>query len=486
MQVAERPKVDRKARLQIPPQKINKQDPQLRRCNWNEVVLGFEDERGAMVEATRCIQCPAAPCIKACPIHNDIPEALWELEHGNFVEAANVFRLTSTMPEVCGRICPQERLCEGACVVGNQKRVPPTPPVAIGRLEAFVADYQSQRHGLPPPPVAPATGKRVAVVGSGPAGLTVAELVARAGHQAVVYEAWPRPGGILRYGIPSFKLDKRLTEEKLRYLEELGIEFVCGTQIGVDITVDKLLEQRYDAVFLGNGAGVSVSVGLPGEDLKNIYHATDFLVRGNLSPEELPEAMRTPVLVGQRVVVIGGGDTSMDCVRTAVRLGAAQGGETTVTCLYRRTEAEMPGREEERRHAKEEGVRFQLLTAPVRFLGDQDGRVVAVECVRMELGEPDASGRRRPVQVPGSEHLVEADTVVLAVGYWGDEEFAERVPGLEHKQGLLKVHPETGMTSRPGVFAGGDNVRGADLVVTAVAEAQRAAQGILEYLGRAD
>ena len=481
MEIAERPRVDRKARFQIPPQKIVKQDPILRRCEWNEVVIGFEDPQAAITEATRCIQCPAAPCIKACPVQNDIPGALWELEHGNFIEAADIFRLTSTMPEICGRICPQERLCEGSCVVGNAKRVPPTPPVAIGRLEAFVADYQRQTQGFPNVQLPPPTGRRVAVVGAGPAGLAVAELVVREGHGAVVFEAWPKPGGILLYGIPNFKLDKRITEEKVGFLEGLGVEFLCNVRIGTDITVDQLFEQGFDAVYLGHGAGIAATMGVSGDDLANIYIATDFLVRGNLTPEELPEGHKEPSRVGEKTVVIGGGDTAMDCVRTAVRLTYQHERPGTVTCLYRRTESEMPGREEERLHAKEEGVNFEFLTAPIRFIGDTQGNVRAVECVTMALQEPDASGRARPVPVPGSEHIVEADTVVLAVGYGGDEALAESA-GVEHRRGLIGIDPETGMTDRPGVFAGGDNVGGTDLMVTALAQAYQAAQGIMRYL----
>ncbi len=483
MELAERPKVDRKARFRIQEQKIQKQDPVERRCNWNEVVLGFESEQAAILEATRCIQCPAAPCIRACPVRNDIPGALWELEQGNFLEAADIFRRTSTMPEVCGRICPQERLCEGSCVVGNTKRVPPVRPVAIGRLEAFVADYQRRElGGLPLPELPPPTGRKVAVIGAGPAGLTVAELLAQQGHQAVVYDAWPKPGGILLYGIPNFKMGKTLAEDKVRLLERMGVRFVPNTMFGRGLVLEDLLREGFDAVFLGHGAGIGATTGIPGEDLRYIYQATDFLVRGNLGPQELPADKQEPVAVGQHVVIVGGGDTSMDCVRTAVRLAHEAGQpSTTVTCLYRRTENEMPGREEERRHAKEEGVQFQFLTAPVEYLGDRDGNVTGVKCVRMMLAEPDESGRSSPVPIPGTEHVIEADTVVLAVGYWGDRLLAEAA-GLNHRRGLLVVDPETGATSQPGVFAGGDNVRGADLVVTAIAEATRAAAGILQYL----
>ncbi len=470
-----RPKIDRKARLQIPAQPIQKHDP-LERCNhWEEVVIGFSPDT-AMVEATRCIQCPAAPCIKACPVGNDIPGALWLLEIGDFIGAANKFRETSTMPEVCGRICPQERLCEGDCVVGNNPKLN-VRPVAIGRLEAFVADHQRKTEGLPRPTIAESTGKSIAVIGAGPAGITVAELLAPNGHSITILDNWPEPGGILRYGIPNFKMGKSIVEDKVALLRDLGVEFVGNVTIGRDKSVSQLLAE-YDAVYLGHGASIGASPNLPGEDLNGVYYATDFLVRGNLSPEELPEGQKEKPKIGKRVVVIGGGDTSSDCVRTAVRLRAKE-----VTCLYRRTESEMPGRVEERTHAKEEGVKYVFLTAPLRFVGDESGNVTGVECIQMELGEPDASGRPRPVQKAGSEFIVTADTVVMAVGYWADEEFAQAVPGLgTQKSGRIVIDPDTGETSVPGLFAGGDSVRGADLVVTAVADGRRAAEAIDAYL----
>ncbi len=470
-----RPDVDRKARIKIPPVLIVKQDPAERVHNWLEVFTGF-DLTAAKVEATRCIQCPAAPCIKACPVGNDIPGALWQLEQGDIIGAANKFRETSNMPDMCGRLCPQERLCEGDCVVNNPKTG--IRPVAIGKLEAFVSDEQVRLMGIPTPPIPPATGHRVAVVGSGPAGLACAEELRKHGHAVTVFDQWPQPGGILRYGIPNFKLAKEVLTRLLAHLRAIGVEFVLNARVGSDRTVDDLLVQGYNAVFLGHGAPVGGTLGIPGEDLRNVYQATEFLVRGNLNPAELPEQMRSPLSVGQRVAVVGAGDTAMDCVRTAVRLGA-----DTVTCLYRRTEAEMLGRREERQHAREEGVHFEFLTVPIRLLGDEEDSVAALECMRLVLGEPDASGRPHPIPIEGSEFTIQVDTVVLAIGYGPDPLISETTHGLESvRGGLIVVDQATGATSRPGVFAGGDDARGADLVVTAVADGRRGAAAIHQYL----
>jgi glutamate synthase (NADPH/NADH) small chain len=468
----DRPIVDRKARFKIPAQVMPKQDPAIRVHNWDETYVPIQVEV-ARIEAERCIQCPAAPCTKACPVENDIPGALWLLEHGDVIGAANKFRETSDLPEMCGRLCPQERLCEGHCVVGKNAR-----PVAIGRLEVFVTDYQRETSGFPIPKLAPSTGRKVAVVGAGPAGLAVAEEVTVRGHHAAVFDAWPEPGGILLYGIPNFKLAKRVLDQKIDFLRKLGVEFVMNTRVGKDITLEDLFVDGHDAVFLGHGASVGNLLGIEGDEPNGVYMATDFLVRGNLKPEQLPEDEREPLRVGKRVLVIGGGDTSMDCVRTAVRLGAKE-----VRCMYRRTEAEMPGRADERGHAREEGVLIEFLVAPVRFFDDGDGRVKAVEFRRMQLGEPDESGRRRPVPIAGSEFIVEAETVVLALGYTVDRAFSDAVPGLEaDRRGRIVVDRATGRTSIPGVFAGGDSINGADLVVTAVRDGRRAARGIDEYL----
>jgi glutamate synthase (NADPH/NADH) small chain len=464
--------IDRKAKFEIPPVKVRKQDPVERVENWEEVVQVFTVDE-AVVEAQRCIQCPAAPCIKACPVHNDIPGAFALLEKGDIIGAANKFRETSALPEMCGRLCPQESLCEGACVVRKKKG-----PVAIGKLEFFAADYQRRTEGLPIPVVPPATGRRVAVIGAGPAGIEVAGTLAAKGHSVTIYDNWPEPGGILRYGIPNFKMSKAILDDKVEQLRKLGVQFIQNVWIGEDITVDQLFAQGYDVVFMGHGAPVGGKLGIEGEDLPGIYEATDFLVRGNRPPEEWSKDMHEPIDPGDKVVVIGGGDTSMDCVRTARRLGASD-----VVCVYRRTESEMRGREEERIHAREEGVQFQFLTIPLRFIEGPDGRVAGVECSRMELGEPDESGRRRPVPIPDSNFVIEAGTIVIAIGYNAEKSIIDATPQLRaDRNGLIVVDRQTGQTSRQHIFAGGDNVNGADLVVTALADARRAANAIHEFL----
>lgn len=474
---------DNHRRLEIPLQPVPKQDPKERVKNWDEAFLGYTLET-AVIEAERCIHCPTAPCQEACPTGNDIPAALSLLEEGDVLGAYNKFRETSNLPDMCGRLCPQESLCEGACVVGFAIRPAPygkQPPVSIGRLEAFIADFVREHYGIPLPELAPPTGKKVAIIGSGPAGLAVAEELTKKGHKCTVFESWPVPGGILLYGIPNFKMRKEILEAKLEYLEKLGIEFVCNTVVGKDITIDQLFEKGYHAVFLGTGAPVGGRMKIPGEDLENVFQATEFLVRGNLEPEQLPEQMREPLdVAGKKVLVVGGGDTSMDCVRTAVRLGAE-----SVTCMYRRTEAEQKGREEERRHAREEGVAFQYLTVPTRFI-DENGKVIAAECQRMRLGAPDESGRRRPEPVPGSEFTWPCDIVVLAIGYEPDDLLEKTTPGLRTTNWKTVRVDENYQTTRPGVFAGGDNVNGADLVVTAMADGRRAAEAIHNYLQSLD
>lgn len=472
---------DNHRRLEIPVQPAPKQDPQERVKNWDESFLGYSLD-AAIIEAERCIHCPTAPCQEACPTGNDIPRAFSFLEKGDVFGAAAVFRETSNLPEMCGRLCPQEVLCEGSCVVGFAIRPAPygkQPPVSIGKLESFIADYQRKSGGVPLPDFPPDTGKKVAVIGSGPAGLAVAEELRKQGHACTVFESWPVPGGVLLYGIPNFKMRKEILQDKLDYLKRSGIEFVCNTVIGRDVTIDGLFEDGYHAIFLGTGAPVGGRMKITGEEMGNVYQATEFLVRGNLEPDQLPENMRQPLdVAGKNVLVVGGGDTSMDCVRTAIRLGGKQ-----VTLMYRRTEAEQKGREEERKHALEEGVDFMYLTVPTKFSGE-DGKVSAAECQRMQLGAPDESGRRRPEPVKGSEFTLPVDVVVLAIGYEPDELLEKTTPGLRTTNWKTLHVDEDYHTTRPGVFAGGDTVRGADLVVTAMADGRRAAEAIHHYLER--
>ncbi len=475
--------LDRYERAHIPPGPPPKQDPRLRVLNFDEVFLGYDQEQ-AIVEAARCIHCPSPePCILGCPLHNDIPTAMLLIEQKRFVEAANVFRATSNMPEVCGRICPQESLCEGSCTVAGYDRA-----VNIGKLEAYCTDWQRQHAGFPNYHIARSTGRRVAIVGSGPAGMSVAEELMRDGHEIVVYEEWPKPGGLNVYGIPGFKLFKHIIAEKVAWLERYGVKFICNTRVGKDIALQTLLDE-YDAVFLGIGAPIGNKAKLPGENLKGVYQATEFLVRANLPLQDLPVRMRARPEIGKHMAVIGGGDTSMDCVRSSIRLQRQTGmTDGVVTDYYRRTEREMPGREEERMHAKQEGVQFEFLVAPVAFHGDENGHVCELELQRMALGAPDASGRRSPQPVEGSNFRVPADIVVLALGYSPDPTIGDTMPNLEKGwKGLFKVETEfTGATNIPGLYAAGDDVRGADLVVTAIAAARHAARAMDAYLRNLD
>ncbi len=471
--------LDRYERAHIPSSAPPKQDPKKRVFNFNEVFLGYDEEQ-AVVEAARCIHCPSPePCILGCPLHNDIPTAMLMIEQGNYIDAANVFRATSDLPEVCGRICPQEVLCEGSCTIAGADRA-----VNIGKLEAFCTDWQRRTEGFPNYIIAPSSGRRVAVVGSGPAGMAVAEELMRNGHEVVVYEEWPRPGGLNVYGIPGFKLSKQIIEQKVEWLEHYGVKFICSMRVGRDIQVQDLAND-FDAVFLGIGAPAGNKARLPGEDLKGVYQATEFLVRGNLPMEHLPQNMRGLPELGQHMAVIGGGDTSMDCVRTSRRLQVQHGMTgAVVTDYYRRTEAEMPGREEERMHARQEGVQFEFLVAPVRFIGDENGHVRQIELQRMGLGAPDASGRPRPVAIEGSNFTVPADVAILALGYGADPTIGKQTPQIKLTgKNLFQVESELrGATTMQGVYAAGDDVRGADLVVTAIAAGRHAAVAMDDYL----
>ena len=466
--------VDRKARMQIPFQDLELRSPTERIYDFDDVVIPFDAER-AMREATRCIHCPdPAPCTRACPAHNDIPAAMGLIEQGQFLAAAQIYHQTSTLPEICGRVCPHEQLCQGACPRNKRGE-----PVLTGALEAFVLDYERE-HQPYRIPVAEPSGAQVAVVGAGPAGLAVAEELVKQGHAVTIFDTKPAPGGLLLYGIPNFKLPKNVVWDKWSDLEQAGVKFVPETYIGEDKTVDDLYAAGFDAVFLGVGAGIDAKMEkTPGTDLPGVYEATDFLIRGNVAPNYLPADKREPPQVGRRVVVIGGGDTASDCLRTALRLGAED-----VTCLYRRTENEMPGGAKDRQMAQEEGAKYRFLTQPVKFIPGEDGHLVAVECLEMELGEPDDSGRRRPVPIEGSNFTVAADTAILALGYWPDPVIGETTPDLETRNwGLIKiVDEETGATTRAGVFAGGDCVTGPSIVGNAMAAGRKAASAIDAYL----
>lgn len=464
--------IDRKARARTPSQDIQTRPVEERVCDFNDVVIQLTEEE-AMLEAARCVQCPdPAPCMVACPVHNDIPSAMWLIENGMFMEAAKLYRQTSSLPEICGRVCPHEQLCQGSC---SQNKA--LAPVMTGALEAFVVDYERRMSDVQIP-AAPPSGRRVAIVGAGPAGMACAEQLVQMGHKAVVFESKPGPGGLLTYGIPSFKLPKDVVFGRIEDLQQAGVEFVYNTFIGKDKTIDALFAEGFQAVFVGVGTEIDAPMEVPGEDLPGVYKATEFLMRANVDPELLPPDMRERPAVGKKVVVIGGGDTASDCLRSALRLGAEQ-----VVCLYRRTEKEMPGGRHDRELAKEEGADYQFLTQPVRFHAGDDGRLKQVECIRMELGEPDAKGRRKPVPVENSNFLVDADCAVTAVSYWPDPTIGETTPGLKtDKWGLILVDTETGATSRPGVYAGGDATTGPSLVVTAMVAGRKAAQSIDAYL----
>ncbi len=470
-----RMRIDRKARMQMPPVHAQVRPPQERVHDFGEIYIPYTAE-DAQLEASRCLHCPNAPCQAACPLHNDIPRALGLIEAGKFVEAAQVYRETSPMPEICGRVCPQT-LCEAACVLNKAGK-----PIDTRHLEAFAADAQRQAEGVPLPELAPASGKRVAVIGAGPAGLTVAESLTRAGHQVVVYDKCPDAGGLLKFGIPNFKLDKSLVDEKTRWLKQLGVSFRFGVTVGEDVTLAELREE-YDAVFIGIGTSRVMLPHYEGDDLEGVYCATEFLTRGQFTCDRQPQdaAHFAP---GPRVHVLGGGDTAIDCLRTAVRLP----GVTEVTCYYRRSEAEMPAHRQDYQYALEEGATFQWLTNPVRFIGDEHGKLKAVEYQKMQLGEPDASGRRRPVPIPDSNFIVEAETVVLALGYRADWSFNEHSPDLRvTTKGLIEVDdPLSGRTNLPDVFAAGDAVYGANLVSPAIAAAREVAQVMDAFLKGTD
>ena len=443
------------------------QDPIVRAGNFEEVALGYTAEM-AMEEAGRCLDCPKKPCCSGCPVGIDIPAFIQKVAEGDFSAAYEVLSRSTTLAAVCGRVCPQESQCEGQCVRGNKGE-----PVAIGRLERFVADWHRSQNLPTPTPVAP-NGHKVAVVGSGPSGLTCAGELARLGYAVTVFEALHTPGGVLVYGIPEFRLPKSIVEEEIQKLTAMGVVFETNMVIGKVLTVDELLEEEgFEAVYLASGAGLPSFMNIPGEALNGVYSANEYLTRVNLMKAYLPGS-RTPIAQSRKVAVVGGGNVAMDAARCAKRLGAEE-----VTIVYRRGMEELPARKEEVEHALEEGIRFQLLTNPVEVLGDEQGRVAGVKCIRMTLGEPDASGRRRPVPQEGSEFVLEADTMVMSIGTSPNPLIRSTTPGLEtNKRGCIVTNGNDGLTSRPGVYAGGDAVTGAATVILAMGAGKQAAAAI--------
>ncbi len=449
---------------------IREQDPHVRTHNFAEVTHGYTEEE-AVIEAERCLHCPRPTCVEGCPVHINIPGFIAHIKEHRFADAIAIIRESSYLPAVCGRVCPHEEQCEGSCVLGVRFE-----PVAIVALERFVADWDIA-HGPCCPPVEAPTGYRVAVIGSGPAGLTVAGELRKRGHAVTIFERMPVAGGVLMYGIPEFRLPKLVVTHKIDGLRRMGVQFELDRVIGRDYTIDELLNTGYDAVFIGVGASRPRTLSIPGEDLEGVYTADDFLIHTNLMGlPEFPE-YATPIAVGKRTVTIGGGNVAMDAARTALRLGAKES-----TVIYRRSKAELPASDKEVDCATREGVRVQFLTAPVRFLGE-DGHLTGVECVRMELGEMDASGRPRPSPILGSEFTITADTAIVAIGNEPDLLVTNTTPGLEvERSGCIRTDPQTGQTSRDGVFAGGDIVTGPATVVRAMGMGKRAAAAIDRYL----
>ena len=450
------------------------QAPDIRNCNFEEVSLGY-DEAMAVDEAKRCLNCKHKPCVNGCPVNVRIPEFIQLVAQEKFMEAYEVIRSTNALPAVCGRVCPQETQCEEKCVRGIKGE-----PVGIGRLERFVADY-AMEHGAQPAKPLPDNGKKIAVVGSGPAGLTCAGDLRKLGYEVTIFEALHTPGGVLVYGIPEFRLPKQLVREEIKTLEDIGVKIETNMVVGRSITLDELLgEEGYSAVFVGSGAGLPRFQCIPGENLNGVYSANEFLTRINLMKAYSFPEVDTPVQVGKNAAVVGGGNVAMDAARSAKRLGAEN-----VYIVYRRGEAEMPARVEEVHHAKEEGIIFKMLTNPTEILGDENGHVKGMTCVEMELGEPDASGRRRPVVKAGSEHTIDVDTVVIAIGNSPNPLIKNTTPGLAtEKWGGIIVDEATGKTSRDHVYAGGDTVTGAATVILAMGAGKTAAKAIHEELSR--
>lgn len=456
----------------IPRQPMEEQAPDVRRRNFKEVPVGYSVET-AKLEAQRCLQCKKPSCVEGCPVQVDIPGFISCIVEGDFTKAIRVIWEKNSLPAVCGRVCPQEIQCEGLCVVGKKG-----DPVAIGNLERFAADYERNNGKGELPPKVPSTGKKVAVVGSGPAGLTVAADLIRKGHEVTILEAFHKPGGVLVYGIPEFRLPKEIVFSEVAFLEKLGAKVECNNVVGRTVSLEELFEQGYDAIFVGVGAGLPTFMNIPGENLIGILSANEYLTRANLMKAYLFPEYDTPIIKGKNVVVLGAGNVAMDSARTAMRLGA-----DNVKIVYRRSRQEMPARKAEIHHADEEGIEFFLLTAPTQFFGDEKGRLTGMECLKMELGEPDQSGRRRPVPVKGSEFKMDCDVVIVAVGTGPNPILTQSTPELTlNKWGYLVADPETGKTSMKGVWAGGDIVTGSATVILAMGAGRKAADSIDKYL----
>jgi glutamate synthase (NADPH/NADH) small chain len=456
----------------IPRQPMPEQPPEERIHNFKEVPYGYPPET-AVVEATRCIQCKKPKCVEGCPVEIDIPGFIKLIAEREFAAAARKLKEANALPAICGRVCPQEDQCEKVCVTGIKGE-----PVAIGRLERFAADWEREHNLIELPEIAPSTGKRVAIVGAGPAGLTVAGDLIKLGHAVTIFEALHKTGGVLVYGIPEFRLPKSIVQAEVDYVASLGVEIITSAVIGRTMSIDDLFADGFDAIFVGTGAGLPFFLGVPGENLNGVFSANEYLTRSNLMRAyEFPKA-DTPIVHSRLVCVLGGGNVAMDAARTALRLGAEK-----VSVVYRRSRKEMPARIEEIHHAEEEGIEFQFLTNPTKIIGNDEGWVTAMECLRYELGEPDASGRRKPVPIPGTEFEIESDTVIVSIGNGANPLLPAATPGLEtNRWGNITADSATGKTSKEGVWAGGDIVIGAATVILAMGAGRQAARSMHAYL----
>ena len=450
---------------------VREQDPKVRATNFEEVCLGYNEEE-AMAEASRCINCKNAQCMKGCPVAINIPGFIEQVKNGNFDKAYEVISESSSLPAVCGRVCPQESQCEGKCIRGIKGE-----SISIGKLERFVADYAS-KNNIKPTVTADKKGKKVAVIGSGPAGLTCAGDLAKMGYDVTIFEALHQPGGVLVYGIPEFRLPKeRVVAKEIENVKSLGVKIETNVVVGKSVTIDELMnDEGFDAVFIGSGAGLPKFMGIPGENANGVFSANEYLTRSNLM-KAFDETSNTPIMRAKKVAVVGGGNVAMDAARTALRLGAE------VHIVYRRSEEELPARVEEVHHAKEEGIIFDLLTNPVEILTDENGWVNAIKCIKMELGEPDESGRRSPVEIPGSEFTIDVDAVIMSLGTSPNPLISSTTKGLEiNKRKCIVAQEDCGKTSKTGVYAGGDAVTGAATVILAMGAGKSAAVGIDEFL----